>query len=173
MGRIPEDDYRMTDSLRIDENVQLHTAVVVSVSETDCRTWSSGGLASITFAPQFPAPRMERVSPGHLVAVATAPDGRSVVVWRWYDVVILHGEAGTSLRLWEPGHGEVDARGNAHYRPRNPGSRAYASAGLRGGDWWVSGPIVDNPGDAAVELDEVRALYDVNHMWSSAFETSR
>jgi hypothetical protein len=34
------------------------------------------------------------VSPGHLVAVATAPDGSEVVVWRWYDAVVLGEEAG-------------------------------------------------------------------------------
>jgi hypothetical protein len=34
------------------------------------------------------------VSPGHLVAVATAPDCSEVVVWRWHDAVVLGEEAG-------------------------------------------------------------------------------
>ena len=43
-----------------------------------------------------------------------------------------------------------------------PGSRAYASAGLPGADWWVAGPAVDRAGDAAVDLGEVdRFLTDL------------
>ncbi len=56
------------------------------------------------YAPRFPSPRTERVSPGHLVA-----DGTAAVVWRWYDAVAL-GEQGKLIKLWEPAHGELLAR---------------------------------------------------------------
>jgi hypothetical protein len=152
-----------------DYGIRLSTAVVVEVGEQACLTWTDEGTVSIAFAPQFPTPRVDRVSPGHLVAIATTREGRSRVVWRWFDVVILDCEASDLVRLWEPGHGELSARGNNHFRSRVPGSRAYASAGLRGPEWWVAGPAVENPSDADVELDEVRALYDDNHMWPAVF----
>ena len=86
----------------------------------------------------FPSPRVERVSPGHLVAIATGPDGTGVVVWRWYDAVVLGTEDDGSARLWEPAHGEVIAQPRASYGTQDPGSRAYASAGLPGAEWWVA-----------------------------------
>jgi hypothetical protein len=158
----------MTTSQDSDSAIRLSTAVVVAVTEEACMTWSRDGLILVAFAAQFPSPRLDRVSPGHLIAIATAPDGTRAVVWRWFDAVILDGANRNSVRLWEPGHGVVSARGNNHYQPRVPGSRAYASAGLPGDEWQVSGPVVDEPSDAGVELDEVRALYDDNGMWSSA-----
>src|SRR5690554_2086555 len=83
--------------------------------------------------------RGKRVSPGHLVAVATGPSGADVAVWRWYDAVVLASEDDGSARLWEPAHGEVVARARDSYQNQDPGSRAYASAGLPGADWWVAG----------------------------------
>jgi hypothetical protein len=112
---------------------------------------------------------MERVLPGHLVAVATAPHGRTVVVWRWYDAVVLGRGDDGSVRLWEPAHGEVAARARASYGEQPPGSRAYASAGLPGADWWVDGRVVDSPSDAAVDLDAVEAMYTGNDLWPAAF----
>jgi len=150
-------------------SIELHTAVVLAVTEDDCTVRSPHGLSSIPFAAQFPTPRVERVSPGHLVAVATDADGRAVVVWRWYDAVILDGQDPDAIRLWEPAHGEVTAVGTDFYSARSRGTRAYASAGLRGAEWRVSGPVVEDPRDARVELDEVRALYEDNGMWPSAF----
>ena len=61
---------------------------------------AGAGIASVRYAPQFPGPRRERVLPGHLVGVAEAA-GDAVVVWRWYDAVVLGSDAG-SVRLWEP-----------------------------------------------------------------------
>jgi hypothetical protein len=153
-----------------ESNIRLTTAVVVNVTENACSVWSTDGVSSIRFASQFPAPRLDRVSPGHLVAVATAVDRRSAIVWRWFDAVILSSSDGTSVRLWEPRHGEISALETEHYQPRVAGTRAYISTGLRGSNWWVSGPVVDNPSHADVELDDVRALYDSNGMWSSAFD---
>jgi hypothetical protein len=149
--------------------IRLTLAVVLDVTEEACTTWSHAGRTVTQFAAQFPQPRVERISAGHLVAIATAADGRSAVVWRWYDAVVLGDDRPVRVQLWEPGHGVVDATQTVHYRSRPPGARAYASAGLHGSEWRVSGPVVENPADAEVELDEVRALFDDNGLQSSAF----
>jgi hypothetical protein len=68
--------------------------------------------------------------------------------------------------------GEVLARARATYRRQDPGSRAWASAGLPGAPWWITdgtdgGGSVDN-----VDLDEVEALYTENGLWSTAFDVN-
>jgi hypothetical protein len=106
------------------------------------------------------------VSPGHLVAVAAADgaaDGAAAVVWRWYDAVVLGEEAGL-VRLWEPAHGEVVAHSRRAQR-RQPGTRAYLSAGLPGADWWVAGAAVAKAEDADVELDEVARFCAEHGLW--------
>jgi hypothetical protein len=108
------------------------------------------------------------VSPGHLVAVATAPDGADVVVWRWYDAVVL-GDQGERVRLWEPAHGEVEAQPRDAQHRYAPGTRAYLSAGLPGADWWVEGDAVHDAEDAEVDLDEVDRLYTEHDLWLTAF----
>ena len=148
---------------------RLRTARVLGVEEHACEIWSDGELGSAGFAPMFPSPRLERVSPGHLVAVATAPTGTDVVVWRWYDAVVLGHRGDGAVRLWEPAHGEVIARPRASYVTQEPGSRAYASAGLPGAEWWVAGPVGETPHGADVELHEVDALYTDNDLWPAAF----
>ena len=108
----------------------------------------------VPYASAFPRPRAERVAPGHLVAVDKAADGSQVVVWRWFDAVVVDvGSA--SLSLWEPAHGTVLAVPRDRQRSYLPGSRAYLSAGLPGAQWWVTGPVVDRAEDADVDLDEV------------------
>ncbi len=119
----------------------------------------------------FPSPRVERVRPGHLVAIATGP-GTDVVVWRWYDAVVLGTEDDGSVRLWEPAHGEVIARARASYQKQDPGSRAYASAGLPGADWWVADSASGAPHSANVELDDVDVLYTENDLWSAVFDSN-
>jgi hypothetical protein len=126
-------------------------------------------VSTVGFAPMFPAPRVERVSPGHLVAVATGPNGTELVVWRWYDAVVLGTEDDGSVRLWESAHGEVLAQPRASYEKQDPGSRAYASAGLPGADWWVADSAGGAPHSADVDLDEVDALYTENDLWSAVF----
>lgn len=146
---------------------RLHVARVVRVSETECDVWRDGGVTSVRFAPTLPSPRTERVSPGHLVAIATDADGGDAVVWRWYDAVVLGEADAGSVRLWEPAHGEVVARPRPGYRHQEPGERAYASAGLPGADWWVAdavGRVGDQP---AVDLDEVDAFYTAHGLWSA------
>jgi hypothetical protein len=141
--------------------------VLRSLEEDACQVLAGGEIVSVRYAPQFPAPRRERVLPGHLVAVAEAPGVSGVVVWRWYDAVVLGSDAG-SVRLWEPAHGEVAARRRRPGQRYGPGSRAYLSAGLPGAEWWVAGKAVDSAEDAEVELDEVGRMYDERGMWDSA-----
>ena len=117
------------------------------------------------YATLFPSPRTERVSPGHLVAVAAAPDGTEAVVWRWYDAVVL-GQETDMARLWEPSHGAVVAQPRRAQQTRQPGTRAYLSAGLPGADWWVAGAAATRAEDADVELDEVQRFYTERDLWN-------
>ncbi|MGH3255579.1 MAG: hypothetical protein ACRDOU_09265 [Streptosporangiaceae bacterium] len=146
---------------------RLHCGIVLNAEEGACQVVAHGQVASVRYAPQFPVPRRERVSPGHLVAVAVTPGVSAVVVWRWYDAVVLGSDAG-SVRLWEPAHGEVAARRRRPQQQYDPGTRAYLSAGLPGAQWWVAGKAVDRAEDADVELDEVERLYTAHDMWDSA-----
>jgi hypothetical protein len=107
-----------------------------------------------------------------LVAVATGAGGAQVVVWRWYDAVVLGAESGGSVLLWEPAHGEVLARPRTSYQPQDPGSRAYASAGLPGADWWVAAGADVPPHTAQVELHDVEAMYTERDSWSAAFDVT-
>lgn len=148
---------------------RLRCALVLNVEEDACKAWTEGNAVSVRFAPLFPSPRKERVSPGHLVAVATAPDGADVVVWRWYDAVVVGEEAADSVRLWEPAHGEVVAERRWSQQRYEPGSRAYLSAGLPGAEWWVAGAVTARAEEADVELDEVKRLYTENALWAASF----
>lgn len=118
----------------------------------------------VRYAAQFPRPRTERVSPSHLVAVARTSSGTEVVVWRWYDAVVVEGRV-EEVTLWEPTHGEVTATRRPSYRSNSPGTRAYLSAGLPEAKWWVAGPVVSQAQDADVELDEVERLYTESDLW--------
>jgi hypothetical protein len=151
---------------------RLRTARVIGVAEHACEVWSGGEVSFAGFAPMFPSPRVERVHPGHLVAVATVSNGTEVVVWRWYDAVVLGSDDDGSVRLWEPAHGQVVARARASYEKQDPGSRAYASAGLPGAEWWVAASASVAPQSATVELDDVDALYTENGLWSAVFDSN-
>jgi hypothetical protein len=140
---------------------------VLHSEEDVCQVLADGQVTSVPYAPQFPAPRRERVLPGHLVAVAEVPDGPAAAVWRWYDAVVLGNET-EGVRLWEPGHGEVIAQPRRPQQRYAPGTRAYLSAGLPGAEWWVAGRTVDKAEDADVELNEVDRLYTTHGMWDSA-----
>jgi hypothetical protein len=154
------------------QRLRLRAARVLRVHEHACDVWSDGEVTTVGFAPMFPSPRLERVSPGHLVAVATGPNGTNVVVWRWYDAVVLGQEGEGMVRLWEPAHGEVIAQARASYEKQDPGSRAYASAGLAGAEWWVVCSAHGAPHTTAVELDDVEALYTANGLWSTVFDVN-
>jgi hypothetical protein len=144
---------------------QLRCGIVLRVQEEHCQVLSRGQVRSVRYATVFPAPRTERVSPGHLVAVATAPDGSETVIWRWFDAVVL-GEQDGLVRLWEPAHGEVLAHPRPTQPPPSPGTRAYLSAGLPGADWWVAGAAVTRAEDAQVELDDVERFYTDRDLWN-------
>lgn len=145
---------------------RLRCGIVVRVREDACEVVREGQLSSVRYATLFPSPRTERVSPGHLVAIATAPDGTGVVVWRWYDAVVVAEEAGL-IRLWERSHGEVLAQPRPARQPRQAGTRAYLSAGLPGADWWVAGGAAASAEDAEVELDEVEQFYTDRGLWNT------
>lgn len=144
---------------------RLRRGIVLRVHQDACEIIRDGELSSVRYATPFPSPRTERVSPGHLVAVATAPDGTHAVVWRWYDAVVL-GEENGRIRLWEPAHGEVLAQPRRG-QPRQPGTRAYASAGLPGADWWVAGAAAATAEEADVELDEVERFCTEHDLWNA------
>ena len=118
----------------------------------------------VSYAEPFPRPRAGRVAPGNLVALAGEPGGSEVILWRWFDAVVVD-QAGQVITLWEPNHGTVVAKPrDPHYLYR-PGSRAYVSAGLPGADWWAAGPAVDRAENAAVDLDEVRDFFTGHGLW--------
>ena len=144
----------------------LASGVVIGVTEDRCGLAHGGATIVAEYAPQLPAPRIERFSPGHRVAFARTADGRVVVLWRWYDAVVI-GTEGDLVRLWEPAHGEVLAVPRVADHGLVPGMRAYLSAGLPGAEWWVAGRA--RAGDeAGVELDAVVALYTEHGLWSAA-----
>ncbi|WP_353650115.1 hypothetical protein ABLG96_03945 [Nakamurella sp. A5-74] len=148
----------------------LSTAVVLRVEDGSCEVSGPAGAQTARFAPQFPTPHRERVSPGNLVALAPGDDGRAVVLWRWFDVVVIGFADDGRIAVWEPAHGEVTATARSTFTARDPGSRAYASAGLPGADWWVAAAVPPSIGSAAVpvDLDEVAALYDAHDLWTTA-----
>jgi hypothetical protein len=151
---------------------RLYCGIVLRVEgEDSCQVLYEDRTAQVPFASQFPSPRAQRVSPGHLVAIAERPDGTRAVVWRWFDAVVLGAEAG-AIRLWEPLHGEVVAQPRSSERHYARGTRAYLSAGLPGADWWVVGHAVNRAEDADVELGEVERLYTEHAQWPSVFRAA-
>ncbi len=145
---------------------RLRTAVVLATTEEECTVVQDGQVRAVPYARPFPAPRVERVSPGHLVATATLPNGSDVVIWRWFDAVVVDSATGGErVTLWEPAHGRVEARPRSDARTYRPGSRAYLSAGLPGADWWVEGPSVDRAESAEVDLGELQAFFTLHELW--------
>jgi hypothetical protein len=151
----------------------LRVARVLRVEEAVCEVWTGDEIINVGFAPTFPSPRLDRVSPGHLVALASAPDRDEVVVWRWYDAVVLVPAIEGQVHLWEPAHGRVVAAPRPAFEEAEPGSRAYASAGLPGADWWVAGPANRIPRGSDIDLAEVGALYTDNQLWEKVFRADR
>jgi hypothetical protein len=148
-----------------DASRRLRLAIVTATDEETCTVVANGERVEVKYAAFFPRPRVERVAPGQLVAIAPGADGHDRLVWRWFDAVVLERTEG-GFRVWEPGHGEVLARPRDVAASPEPGSRAYASAGLPGADWWLSGPAVPSAGLADVEVDEVVRFLDDNGLWS-------
>lgn len=141
---------------------RLHRGVVLRVREELCEVLVEGRPTWARYARAFPSPRTERVAPGHLVALATAGDGTTVVVFRWYDAVVL-GATDGRVQMWEPAHGQVLATAPHHHH--RPGTRAYLSSGLPGADWWLAGPVTGTAEEADVELDEVERFCTEHGLW--------
>jgi hypothetical protein len=144
---------------------ELRTAIVVNATEGGCEVFAQDQPIRVPYSSPF-QPRAERVTPGHLVAVAPTPDGFQAIVWRWFDAVVV-GHVDGHVRLWEPMHGEVTAQARCPQRPHPPGSRAYLSAGLPGAEWWVAGAAGARAEDAEVELDEVHEFYVRHNLWAA------
>jgi hypothetical protein len=143
---------------------RLSCGIVLHVQEDACQILRGGQSFSVGYAKPFPSPRVQRVSPGHLVAVAAVAGGAEAVVWRWYDAVVIGEETGL-VRLWEPAHGEVVAQPRRVELRYQRGTRAYLSAGLPGAGWWVAGVAVGNTEEADVELDEVARFCTEYDLW--------
>lgn len=147
------------------ETSSLRLAIVLATEEDTCTAVLDGQVLVVPYASFFPRPRTARVSPGHLVAIAAGAEGGGRVVWRWFDAVVL-GLTGGRFRLWEPGHGEVLAELRPTAAAPDPGSRAYASAGLPGADWWLTGPTVARAELAEVDVAEVARFLNDNGLLS-------
>jgi hypothetical protein len=65
---------------------------------------------------------------------------------------------------------EVVAEARATYERQDPGTRAYASAGLPGAEWWIADSADGAADSADVELNDVAALYTENDLWSAVFD---
>ena len=155
----------MTDSRRQGDRAgSLRLAIVVSADEEACTIVEQNQRTTVPYAPFFPRPRAGRVAPGHLVALAATPGGGEVVVWRWFDAVVVE-EVGGRVRLREPAHGEVPAQSRDPQRAHRIGSRAYLSAGLKGAEWWVAGAAVCSAEDAEVDVDEVQRFLTAHALW--------
>jgi hypothetical protein len=154
----------MSDRERRRASKELRVATVIRANEDGCEVFGKEGLAVVKYSAPF-KPRAERLTPGQLVAIARTQDGSEVVVWRWFDAVVLGGSE-AQIRLWEPAHGEVLAEPRDPQRRYPLGSRAYLSAGLPGADWWVAGPVHAG-GEAEVELDEVHEFYTDHDLWGA------
>ncbi len=149
---------------------QLHVHRVLSVNERACRIWVDGQIAEVRFSVTFPTPRVERVAPGHLVAVTSGLDVPEVVVWRWFDAVVVGPTDNGLVPMWEPTHGQITAHARESYEAQEPGFRAYASAGLPGADWWVACAVTKYPEGMAADLEHVTTLYNENDLWRSALD---
>jgi hypothetical protein len=156
MGDATDEDVGMTPPLP-----PLRTAVVVEPGADSCVVVSSHDRRTVGYAAPFGS-RAAELRPGQLVALAAGEP--ELVVWRWFDAVVLAIGDG-QVRLWKPAHGEVSAQPRRPDREPRPGTRAYLSAGLPGAEWWVAGPVDAAPEDADVERDEVVAFYEAHGLW--------
>ncbi len=143
---------------------RLRRGVVLRAGEESCEVAVEGRPVSARYVGAFPRPRTERVAPGHLVALSTAADDSAVVVFRWYDAVVL-GTSGEQVQMWEPAHGEVLATLRYPDRHHRQGTRAYLSAGLPGAEWWLAGPVPAAAHEADVELGEVERFCTQHGLW--------
>ena len=146
-----------------DQSQTARAAVVLRPAEQRCEVDFGLETAFVEYGIPF-SPRAKTLTPGHLVAVTDRPEGSSLIIWRWYDAVVLEQSA-EQVRLWEPNHGEVLAQSRSAQYRYPVGTRAYASAGLPGAEWWVEGPVA-GVNDADVAMDQVYEFYAAHDLWS-------
>lgn len=146
----------------MDEPRTARAGVVLRPGDVECEVSFGSQTAAVRYSGPF-GPRAQSLTPGHLVAMTVAPDADALILWRWYDAVVLEQSA-QDVRLWEPGHGEVLAQQRDPLSRYPVGTRAYASAGLPGAQWWVEGPVAAVE-DVDVDLDEVLAFYTAHDLW--------
>ncbi len=151
-------------SRTVGDQGRLRRGIVLRSKEDACEVLLGGRPVWARYAGAFPSPRVERVSPGHLVALAPAAGDTPVVVFRWYDAVVL-GAAGDQVRMWEPAHGEVLATPRHSRQLWQAGTRAYLSAGLPGAEWWVAGHATTAAEQVDVELGEVERFCTERDLW--------
>jgi hypothetical protein len=72
-------EHRSTDG-------RLRRGIVLRVQEDSCEIVGAGERSLVRFATSFPSPRTQRVSPGHLVAVARGADGLEAVFCTDHDL---------------------------------------------------------------------------------------
>jgi len=106
-------------------------------TEDECTVFADGGPRVVSYALP-PRPRARRVAPGDLMVIAGESGAFEVILWRWFDAVVVD-QAGLVSRSGEPNHGTVVAQARDRRQGHRPGSRANLSAGLPGAEWWVAG----------------------------------
>lgn len=146
-----------------DPSRTARAAVVLRPGEHRCEVSFGEETALVGYSAPF-GTRATSLTPGHLVAVAEGPAATYLLIWRWYDAVVVEQTA-DQVRLWEPNHGEVLAQSRDARYVYPVGTRAYASAGLPGADWWVEGQA-GAVGDAEVAMDQVHEFYTAHGLWS-------
>lgn len=142
----------------------LYVAIVLNAVEDECAVMTSAGPRVVRYALPFPRPRAGRVLPGHLVAITTETNGSNVILWRWFDAVVVD-RTEIGVTVWEANDGIVIAQPRDPHTAYRRGSRAYLSSGLPGGEWWLAGPAVTHAEDADVELEEIRRFYSRHGLW--------
>jgi len=143
----------------------LHGATVLDAMADECLVYGNGREYVARYAAPFGS-KSGTVAPGHLVAIHVTQSESSLVLWRWYDALVIRDGPDGTVEMWEPAHGTVTAVRRQVGTELRPGGRAYLSAGLAGAPWWVNDMVTSSPEDANVEFGEVVAFYDEHELWS-------
>lgn len=101
----------------------------------------------------------------YIVAIADDVDGTALIISRWFGAVVTDVGDGQGA-LWNRFTGR-SWLGPAIPTVRFPvGSRAYASSGLSGAEWWVAGYAAVRAGDADVDADQVVEFFTAHGLWA-------
>jgi hypothetical protein len=84
-------------------------AVVLRPKEQHCEVSFGVETAVVGYGIPF-SPRARTLTPGHRVAVTDGPDAALLIIWRWYDAVVLEQGCRTGPALGtEPRRGACTA----------------------------------------------------------------